>query len=298
MMNETKNKKIVFIINPQSGSNQNTNLEPEISRMAKEYQFKWNIFYTEGNDDISKIDREIKKHKPGIVVTVGGDGTVNMVASLLINSKIKLGIVPAGSANGLGYNLGIPTNFDEAIHHIFRTKAKPTDVIRINQKHYCLHLSDIGINARIVKRFEKEGSKGLTGYGKQLLKELFSKASSFSFYLETPLYKKKSKAEMIVIANARSFGTGAVINPDGKPDDGRFEIIIIKPYPWWFLFYFILMFLTGRMYKMQYIKLISATKASIQLFTPHDLQIDGEIFEGIRKLDIRILPGALNIFYE
>jgi diacylglycerol kinase (ATP) len=57
--------------------------------------------------------------------------------------------------------------------------------------------------------------------------------------------KKKYKAEMLVIANARSFGTGAVINPEGSVDDGEFEIIMIRLYSWWSIFYLFRMFISG-----------------------------------------------------
>ena len=232
------------------------------------------------------------------MVAAGGDGTVNQVASELINSNIDLGIIPAGSANGLAYNLGIPSGVNEALQFILDCNAKPIDVIQLNNQIYCYHLSDIGINARIVSRFEKEGSKGLTGYAKQMLKELFTKRSAFSFDLKTPVESKRYKAEMLVIANAKYFGTGAIINPVGQIDDGEFEIIIIRPYPWWILFYLLRMFLFGKLEKLKYVKVIKTNQAEINLDKSHDLQADGEIFKDIKSMKIKILPSALKIRYK
>lgn len=49
------------------------------------------------------------------MIAVGGDGTVNMVASQLINTQLWFGIIPTGSANGLAYNLGMPAGLDAAL---------------------------------------------------------------------------------------------------------------------------------------------------------------------------------------
>lgn len=265
------------------------------SHFSYKYNFHWKAYYTRRTDKSEDIGKKIRAYKPDIVVAAGGDGTVNMVATQLLNRDIPLGIIPVGSANGLAFNLNIPGEFEGAMEIIMKGRIRKLDVIKMNESYYCYHLSDMGINARIVHRFEKEGSKGLFGYGKQMLKELFSKSDPFSFKLETNDISKKCRAEMLVIANAKSFGTGAPINPVGVLDDGKFELIIIKPYPWWTLARLVLSFLLGRLDRMNYVDLIHTKKATIYLDKPQKLQNDGEILENITKLDIGILPSALQV---
>lgn len=290
-------KKILFIANPASGLLNRTNIESDISDFSVKYKFKWEIYYTVKFGCQEKIQERIQNYKPDIVVAAGGDGTVNQVATELIGKRTELGIIPAGSANGLAYNLNIPTGFEEALQLILNSDSKPIDVIELNERNYCLHLGDIGINARIVKRFEQEGSKGLLGYGKQMIKELFSKRMIFSFNLESPELNRKHRAEMLVIANARSFGTGAIINPPGLLDDGEFEIIIIKPYPWWVHLHLLKMFFFGKLDNLKYINVIKTKRARIKLDKPQDIQIDGEIVKGVGALNIRIIPSAVKIHY-
>lgn len=290
-------KKILFIANSTSGLLNRTNIESDISGFSVKYKFKWEIYYTEVSGNQLKIRKKIQEYQPDIVVAAGGDGTVNQVATELIGKRTELGIIPAGSANGLAYNLGIPFDFKEALHLILNTDPKPIDVIELNERNYCLHLSDIGINARIVNRFEKEGSKGLLGYGKQMIKELLSKRIVFSSNLITPGLNKRFRAEMLVIANARSFGTGAIINPVGRLDDGLFEIIIIRPYPWWVLLHLLKMFFFGKIDNLKYIKIIKTSWAEIKFEKPQDLQADGEIVKGVEALNIKIIPSAVKIHY-
>ncbi len=290
--------KILFIINPTSRAINKTDTESYISRLSGEYKCKCEIYYTEKSEPKTRIREKILEYQPDIAVAAGGDGTVNQVAAALIGSKTELGIIPAGSANGLAYNLGIPSDFDEAMHIILHENAKPLDAIGFNNSHYCFHLGDVGINARIVKRFEKEGSQGLLGYGKHLVKELFSKRRVFSVKIAVPGMNKKFRAELLVIANARSFGTGAVINPAGEPDDGEFEIIIIKPYHAGHFLQLVRMLVFGKIDNLQYIKVIKTKKAEITFNNPQDMQLDGEIVKGVALLKVKIIPAAVRVRYK
>jgi diacylglycerol kinase (ATP) len=158
----------------------------QLEEAAQNYHFEWMIYETTGENDKKGLRTLMKKFKPEVVFAVGGDGTVNLVATELIGSKTKMGIIPAGSANGLAYNLGIKDDLDQIFTDMELEKPMLMDGIKVNREHFCFHLGDIGINARIVSRFEKEGSKGMIGYGKHLIKELFNKKTWFSFYLQIP----------------------------------------------------------------------------------------------------------------
>jgi len=187
-------------------------------------------------------------------------------------------------------------DFEEALIKNLETDSRPIDVIKINDSHYCLHLADIGMNARIVKRFEKEGSRGMAGYGKQLFRELFEGKTFFSFYIEMPgLRRRKMKAEMVVIANAKAFGTGAVINPTGRMNDGKFEVIVIRPYPWWFVLIFIWAVFSGTLHRMKYVRIFSASEARITLTENQAFQVDGEVLEDADAIKIKIIPDALHM---
>ncbi len=294
---ESERRKILFVVNPISGRKPATNFTSLVSQRISEKNIQYEIYETRGKDDRKQIRQIISRFHPDTVAAVGGDGTVNQIASELTGTNISLGIIPNGSANGLAYNLNIPNNVEQALDITLAGKSKPADVIRINNRHYCIHLADVGINARIVKRFEKEGSKGMLGYGKQMFKELLSPKTSFSFTIETSEFSKKTRAEMLVIANAESYGTGIKINPNGKIDDGKFEVVAIKPYPWWFVLTFILKGFTGRLHTMKHVRVWNVTEAKIRMKKKLDFQIDGEVVENVNALDLKIMRDALNVIY-
>lgn len=289
--------KVLFVVNPKSGIRKTNNLDSTISHLSDKYQLEYKTIFTEGSNDNKKIRHVLEEFKPDTAVAVGGDGTINLLASELIKSNITLGIIPVGSANGLASNLNIPNDVEPAFIKLVDKTPKPLDVIVLNDTYNCFHLSDIGLNARVVKRFEDEESRGLAGYAKQLIKELFSERTAFRAQIDTADAQIKLKAEMIVIANAKSFGTGAKINPLGEPDDGKFEIVVIKPYRWWIMLRLAISIFTGKLHTLNNIKIFAVNEAGISFQKPPNLQIDGEIIEGISSLDVRIIPDAINVYY-
>lgn len=285
----------LFVVNPSSGNQWKNTIEKRISRFMKEQDLSWDILKTKGSGDSDRIDDAIEKLQPEAIVAVGGDGTLNLVATQLLHKNIPMGIIPAGSANGLAFDLDIPSDIEQALRKILKKNVEAIDVLLLNDTYYCLHLADAGLNANVVKRFEEEGSRGMYGYALQLVKELFSKKEYFRFQMNNPPEAKEMKSEMLVISNAKSYGTGASINPEGKINDGKFELVTIKPFPWWHILRLLLSAFMGKLHKMQNVRTISTHEASVTFKEPVDLQIDGEVVEGLRNLKVKVLAGALKV---
>ena len=158
----------LFVVNPISGGNDKSSfyrfIETEISPQDNPYE----IFKTTGDDDEIKLKKLVKKHKPEVIVSVGGDGTLLLVAKVSKNTSSKIALIPFGSANGMSKELNIPKipdiklslnpaeRFRDCWNIIKKGKSIDVDLLQINKNHYSLHLSDIGLNAKIVKRFEEE----------------------------------------------------------------------------------------------------------------------------------------------
>jgi diacylglycerol kinase (ATP) len=287
------NKRVLVVINPISGGNN----KEEFSGFLRDYFTKKKIdfrfFYTSGKEDKIKLSVEIASFHPELVVSVGGDGTCNLVASLIVDTEIILGIIPLGSANGLASELKIPSDIEEASTLILKGIAKRMDTISINGR-ICIHICDIGMNARIIKRFDEEKVRGIFSYAKQFFRELWdARPSRYVFQSEEKTFKKK--AHVVAIANASRYGTGVVINPAGKVDDGKFEVCIIKPYPFWGLFSIASAVFLGYLDKIRYAEINSYKK--IKIFKKHNqpIHIDGEIIEETKVVEAFIKPASLRV---
>lgn len=288
-------EKILLIINKNSGTGNKPDVPDIVASHTEMAGRSFKTYTISGDNDSAQINQEIKSYKPSLVVASGGDGTVNLVGQLLIGKKIRMGIIPTGSANGMAYELGIPTDVIKAVDLLFTGKPIKIDAVKINNSSTSFHLCDIGLNARIVKSFEEEGGRGMMGYAKHLFKEIFSPEISFTMNFNTPSKNIKTKAIMAVIANSTSYGTGAKINPTGNLSDGKFELVILKPHPPWFVFKMLVTMFRGTLHLQRYIKVYPLEEVKISLSEPHELQVDGEVL-GLHKLvEAQIIPKALEV---
>ncbi len=288
------NRKVIFFLNPKAGEGIAENLEDEIIRQSDAAGYKCRIYEMTGVGDEARMRNELESFRPSIAVACGGDGTVNLVAGLVMGKNIKVGIVPLGSANGMAYQMDIPVDPLEAVGQVFKGSPGKVDVIKAGDEKICLHLSDLGMNARVIRRFESEKVRSFIGYAKQYFKELGS-IRKFRTVISSGNWQVNSKAIMVVAANSSYYGTGAIINPQGEMDDGKFEIIVIKPFPFWFFFYLVVALFTGGLSGHRFIKVLQVEKATIRVSPSQELQVDGEATGRKQKVDLEILSGKLEI---
>lgn len=287
-------ERIMFFLKPGAGKELFEELEETIINKSKQHNYLFSIFNIPEEPDLAKIDDAIDNFRPDIAVAGGGDGTVNLVARKIEGRGIRLGIIPLGSSNGLAYQLNIPESPDEAVDLVAKGDSTKIDTLIINDSNICLHMCDLGMNARVIKRREEEDGGGFLGYVKQYFKELGYK-HKFRFNIDAGDRHISGKAVMIVLANSSYYGTGARIAPEGRLDDGSFEIVIVKAYT---LRFFLDMLITI-FYKNYNNKatryIIKAQKVSITTDKSQEMQIDGEPFEKTSEINAHIRPASIDI---
>lgn len=281
----------MFIINPISGGKEKTDWEKRIREYFKESPHSMDFYLLTGESDKISVQRHIEQVKPDRVVGVGGDGTIKMLAEIMYHSPLPLGIIPAGSANGMARELGIPVDIDTALDIVVNGMVKPIDVIRINEEEICIHLSDIGLNAMLVKYFEQSEKRGMWGYGKAVFRMLYEK-QKMHVTITTDTETIRRKAYMVVLANARKYGTGANINPEGDISDGLFEVVVVRKLNLIELFKAIL---TDKSFHPNRIEVFSTKTVEMSTLKKAHFQVDGEYRGRIRQVNAAILPGCLKL---
>lgn len=286
-----KNGNLLFVINPIAGGTEKKDWETAIREFFKESDYTTEFYIQTGENDKPSIQHHIERFQPATVVAIGGDGTVKMVAEIIKESPITLGIIPAGSANGLARELGIPVDVNEAVKIISEGHTRKLDAIRINEEELCFHLGDIGLNALLVKYFESSKKRGLWGYGQSLLKMLWNKRK-MRVAITTDNVQVKRKAYMVVLANAEKYGTGAVINPNGDISDGAFEVVVVRKLH---VVEIIKAVMARKYFHPDRIEVFRTKNAELQFQQKYPFQIDGEYRGKIASLQARILPGIVNV---
>lgn len=284
-------KNILMVANPISGDMDKAEFIETAQLFAAKEGMGFFVYETTGKGDDAKIREAFEKYNPHRVLIAGGDGTIKMVADALQDVDVVLGILPAGSANGLSVDLNLPSSLEENLNIAFNNNFMEMDMVCINEVK-SLHLSDLGLNAQLVKNYEESSTRGMMGYALQAITTLSEQEEPFTATITANHTTVETVARMIVIANSQKYGTGVTINPNGKMNDGKFEIVILKNLD-------LIVFgkiISGNMpLDSDDVEIISTDKATITTTTPVSFQMDGEYIGKETKLDIHILHKQMKV---
>ena len=281
----------LFVLNPGSGRKNKPDWQEVIKEYFLELDHSIHFFELTGGKDEVAIIETIKKINPDRVVAVGGDGTVSMVGKILITYPKVLGILPGGSANGLAKELNIPVDPQKALDIIVSGKINPCDTIKINDEEMVFHLADLGLNAQIIEYFDESKFRGMITYARMLFKAIANKRL-MRVHVKGNGLDETIAAYMIVIANASKYGTGAVINPDAAPDDGIFELVVVRRIA---LSEFIKLFWSYKSFNPRSVEIFETKKVEIKSKKGVRFQIDGEFKGKVKNIRAEIVPAALKI---
>ncbi len=283
--------KILFCLNQGAGKKRRIDWRGLIQdRIGKEHDA---VILELDGEARGHIAEAIGLHRPDRVIAIGGDGTVNLLASIIGGSPIAMGIVPAGSANGLATDLNIPNDHSDALDLALKGDPRPVDAIMIGGRQLCIHLADLGLNARLIKYFDQTPSRGMLTYARLSIKVLFRK-ERFKVRVKTDRGEFLRSAFMVVLANARKYGTGATINKQGRIDDGSFEVVFVRRFGLSDLWKAIH---EKKPFDPKRIEIVSVKEVDIYMRRSVHFQVDGDHKGRINHVHARILPGHLNIIH-
>jgi diacylglycerol kinase (ATP) len=286
--------KALFVINPVAGGADHSSTIADLRAFTKQRGVHGEFLLTNGKKDEEKIRRHVEKFHPDCVIAGGGDGTVRQVAVTLIPYQLNMGILPMGSANGLATSLEIPKDPVNALEKIFDSKRiRSMDMLRFNDRHFCIHLSDIGVNALIVKKYQESDERGMLGYAKYLLSSI-QETPQLKIIVRTIDGITTKEGYLMAFANAHRYGTGVVIS-DGSVSDGRFEICNVEKIALEDAIKAGLTIINVFTDKEMFSDVISCTEAEIEVEPETHFQIDGEYMGMVSHLKIEIVPGCIKL---
>lgn len=285
--------KILIVINPVSGDIDKDAFIIEGSSLLDQYGYDFTFFKTTGSNDLEKLKEEIEDYSPTRILAAGGDGTLLLTAKAVLGKDIPVGIIPLGSSNGMAMELGVDENPLEALKEALLSEdIRGLDMIRVNED-FCIHIGDLGINAKIVKAYSEDEKRGKITYAKYFLQEMVN-AEPITVKLNINGETISKEVVMLAICNARKFGTGIPLNMEGNPFDGKFELVLINELNARKLFNSGLSFWDDNTPDNNPpIQTVSSKEAQITLSSPELLQLDGEVIGETDKVKIRIEDSAI-----
>jgi len=288
-------KKIIFVVNPKAGITPKSKVIIELltGNIMPSARFIPEVVFTERAGHATQLTKEALEKGADIIVALGGDGTINEVASALVGTDIPMGILPAGSGNGLARCLGISMNYVLALRTIIRGNTKLMDVAFVNDQMFT-SIAGIGFDAFVARKFAESAIRGMLSYLKIILNEFrHYKPVKYSLTIDSKTIEKQ--ALMIVFANSNQFGFNTRIAPEAKVDDGFLDICVIHKMPVSKLLKVGYHSMRGTLDRTGFAEYYRGKEISINDIQDPLMNIDGEPKIVNSPLNIRIKPLSLRV---
>ena len=285
--------KIVFIINPISGTANKASIPSLIDKYIDKERFDIEIRLTEYAGHASEIADEAKSNDVDVVVAVGGDGTVNEIARALVKSRTALAIIPCGSGNGLARHLMLPLNVKGALEIINTCEIHELDYGIING-HPFFCTCGMGFDAFISAKFAEAGKRGPMTYLENVLKEgLTYKPETYEITYDGGTLTHE--AFLISCANASQYGNDAYIAPQASMSDGLMDVIIMEPFDIIEASTISIEMFNKTLDKHSRVKTLRTKKLHIHRNKPGYIHYDGDPVEEAADLDITLEHRGIRI---
>jgi YegS/Rv2252/BmrU family lipid kinase len=228
--------RTVFLVNPASANGATGRRWPELAHRASALGLEGDALFSERPGHLRELARRAADEGAGLVVAVGGDGTVNEVASGLVGSGSDLAVLPRGTGVDFVRTYGIPSDLDGAVAVALHGGTREIDAGRVGfrawsgepGKAWFVNVAGVGMSGAVARR-TNESSKALGGKVSYLWSTfaVFSRWQNTEVRVTVDVEHRSGPMHEVIVANGRYLGGGMKMCPDASPDDGLFDVLLI-----------------------------------------------------------------------
>jgi YegS/Rv2252/BmrU family lipid kinase len=251
------------------------------------------VLMTEAVGHARELAKSAVRRGARLVLAWGGDGTINEVASALAFDEVPLGIVPAGSGNGLARELGVHPRAERAIAEALQAVPRPMDLGEIDG-HLFAYMAGIGFDAHIASRFATATRRGFIGYAGITARALTSYVPQH-YRVTIGGVETAHRAVLVTIANSAQFGNNARIAPGARVDDGELDLVVFEERSRIATLCQMPRLFNGTVTRVRGCTIRRIREVTIESDEPMAYHVDGEPVAGGTRLRARVHPGALMV---
>ncbi len=286
--------KLMLIINPISGTGSKKGVTEMVCRAMEECGHEVDVRHTGARGDATRLAGEAVSKGYYGVLACGGDGTVNETARALCSTDTALGILPAGSGNGLARHLQIPVDIAAALKVIASDNVVESDYGTVNGRPFFCTFG-MGFDAAVSHRFARQSRRGMLSYIKSAISEYVQyRPQTYTVSANGKLLTEK--AFLIAVCNASQWGNNAYIAPEASITDGLLDITIVHSGTAIDAAVMGMDIFTGYINKNTMVHTFRAPACVIYRNAAGEAHIDGEPMMMDDILDVKCHHGALKIF--
>lgn len=290
---DVKRKHILAIINPISGTGNKDKMPRLIDNIVDHDKYDVRIETTRYPGHGHELACEAQAAGTDIVVAIGGDGTVNEVASALCGTDTALAIVPSGSGNGLARHLRIPVHASRALQVLNNGRLLKLDYCTANGRpFFCV--CGMGFDATVSQKFADEGTRGFITYIKTAITE-YLKYKPKHYRINIDGKELADDAFVVACCNAAQYGNNAFIAPRATMQDGLIDITIMHRFNFVDSALLGARLFTRTIHHDRHVSIYQGKHVIIERNDPGVIHIDGDPLDMPAKIEIESIPGGINI---
>jgi diacylglycerol kinase (ATP) len=289
----TSKKRVLFIVNPRSGTRSKTGIQELIRANVPAEYFDYQIEFTKAGGHAIELSAKAAAEGIEYVVAVGGDGTMNEVAQSLLYTSSTLGIIPMGSGNGLARDLNIPLATMSALRLLVEGKKICIDSCTLNDRpFFCT--AGVGFDAHIGQCFAMQKKRGFQTYVQTTLWE-YANYQPETYRLQIDGKWIEKKAFLISFANAAQYGNNAYIAPKASMQDGLIDVCLLRPFPAVQAINMGVKLFNRTIDSSAYMHIWQTPSVRVERKAPAPVHIDGEPCLMEETLTVTVKPNSLNV---
>jgi diacylglycerol kinase (ATP) len=286
--------KTRFIFNPRSGHNaKNPHLLERARAFIRDRSLDADVVLTERPRHATELARRAVSDGCGLVVAIGGDGTLNEVAAGLVGTPAVFGLIPCGSGNGLGRHLGIPGPGKGAFRTLVEGRVRTIDTGQVNGIPF-FNAMGFGFDAEIADRFNHLTRRGLPSYVRTTLGAFFNYRPQ-PCLIRNGVASLQTTAFLLTVANSDQYGNDCYIAPGAQVDDGQLDLTVIKRANILTAAPLAARLFLKRIDGSPSVARLRGAHFTIERATPGLIHTDGETHHTGALLEITVRPGSLRI---
>jgi len=262
---------------------------------VEEQRLDAEVFVTERQGHARELAQVALRRGATRFVAWGGDGTVNEVASAIVHTDASLAIVPSGSGNGLARELGIPLDAERAFRVALEGRARVMDAGELDG-HLFFNIAGFGVDARVAHRFATGGlvRRGVARYLELAAQEIFAD-EPVELCITTSGSTRRILPLVVAIANSRQYGSGAIIAPNARIDDGKLDLIVVDHRSSWMALMQAWRLFSGTLGQVPGVSMTQEIAVDLSSSVPLVYHVDGEPHVGGLSANVRVHPSALRV---
>jgi diacylglycerol kinase (ATP) len=284
---------IRLIVNPVSGGGKGAMVAEQVSRFLSHHGLTYSVAYSSSPEEPAELARAAVQERCALVVSIGGDGLVNQVASELVGSDTALGIIPTGVGNDFARGLGIPLDVQGACAVIARGGVRRVDVGRVNERYF-FSVAVMGFAAEVNRRANQ-----FQRFRVNALYTMLTVATVFTdhptvFTVRYDGHERQCYSWLIAVANTYSCARGMALVPAARPNDGLLDACIVNGMGRLELLYTFPRVFRGRHIYHTGVETLRGREMVISADRPGEIYADGERI-GPLPVVLTAVPQALNV---